>query len=225
VCTKCVGVVDPPWSDYGVASGWGVEGQRDGRRPRNFRSGIKGRGCRVQMFLPPRQGAAKCYSVTSPGLLRIPVFLGVTKVLRGVTVLRGISKHPTSSFREIPSSNVCAHAPCASRPLSLHSPGDGGSRRHTLYTLYTLVYTPLYTLQNAESPCKQALVTLVHTCCTQNHPRRGEETFRLTRAGVYPHSVQGSEFDVRCSMFRSRQLPIGPLSSRDHPRPTPHSSR
>ena len=71
-----------------------VEGQRDGPVPRIFRSGFKGRGSRVPNVSSPRQGAAKCYSVTRPCLLRIFAFLGVTEVLQkcnGVTA-RGRSR-------------------------------------------------------------------------------------------------------------------------------------
>ena len=68
--------------------------------------------------------------------------------------------------------------PQPSTPLPRHS----SERRRAnpqppRHTLYTLPRTLLYTLQNAESPCKQALVTLVHTCCTQKSPPPGEETF------------------------------------------------
>ena len=108
-CVQCVQSVSEWLTRRDPIMAWQVVGElRDrgtveGRGTSGRASRVEAAGC--QMFLPPGQGAAKCYSVTSPGLLRIQVFLGVTKVLQGVTVLRGISKHQTSSFREIPSSN------------------------------------------------------------------------------------------------------------------------
>ena len=62
-----------------------------------------------------------------------------------------------------------------------HCPTDPGirtlrlaPRADTLCTHCTHLCThPCTHPKNAESPCKQALVTLVHTCCTQNHPSGG----------------------------------------------------
>src|SRR5712672_3076009 len=78
--------------------------------------------------------------------------------------------------------------------------------RHTLYTLYTLLYTPVYTLQNAQSPCKQALVTLVHTCCTQNHPRRGKKLFTRSRLPPSSSIALATEYRAALPLFPLRPL-------------------